>query len=85
MRAIGFGADLCRESGHLTSLLLKIPNDVEPADATGVIRTGFQRGQQPKMVVCDMASEDCTPPRDFDNVRTFSRVGVQAPSALRPR
>ena len=85
MGAIGLGADLCRESRHHASLLLEIANDVEPSDTTCVIRSGFQRGQQPKMVVGDMASEDRTPPRDFDNICAFSRVGVLAPSALRPR
>jgi hypothetical protein len=85
MGAIGFGADLCRESGHHNLLLLKIPDDVEPSDATCVLRSGFQCGQQPKVVVGDLAGEDRTPPGDFDEVRAFSRVGVQAPSALRAR
>lgn len=83
MGAIGFGADLCRESGHHASLLLEIPDDVESSDAICIRRGGFQCGQQPKVMEGDLAGEDCTPPGDFDDVSALSCVGVQAASALR--
>lgn len=81
MGAIGLGADLCRESRHHASLLLEIANDVEPSDTTCVRRGGFQRGQQPKVMVGDLAARTAR----FREISTTSvRFRVSVSSTERP-